>query len=313
MGGPRPLPSQPVRPAAARRAAAARAVSAAPRHAVAAVVSAAALARPDVPLPAPPPRARAARAAADARSAAAGLTHDHARRRHDGQGSGGQARFAGQGRIGEAADEAADADDQLRAGYRDGHDDRTRVRRRRATAQLRGGAAPGGRGRSARLGRGHTRACGHCHGPRRPRQDQSPRCDPRNAGRGARGRRDHAAHRRLPRHDQQAEHRVPRHARPRRVHPDARPRREGDRHRRPRGRGRRWGDAADEGSDRSRQGGQRTDRGGDQQDRQAERPDRTGQARADRAGPDAGRMGRPDRHRRSVGAPEDRHRARCSR
>ncbi len=39
----------------------------------------------------------------------------------------------------------------------------------------------------------------------------------------------------------------------------------------------------------------------------------TRQARADRARPDAGRMGRQDRHRRSVGAQEDRTSTRCSR
>ena len=37
------------------------------------------------------------------------------------------------------------------------------------------------------------------------------------------------------------------------------------------------------------------------------------EARADRARPDAGRMGRPDRHRRSVGAAEDRTSISCSR
>ena len=58
-------------------------------------------------------RTRASRAAADARRAAAGHAHDHARRRHDGEGSRRQARPARQGRAREAADEAADADHQL--------------------------------------------------------------------------------------------------------------------------------------------------------------------------------------------------------
>ena len=74
------------------------------------------------------------------------------------------------------------------------------------------------------------------------------------------------------------EHRVPRHAGPRGVHADARPRRQGDRHRRPGGRGRRRRDAADEGSDRPREGGERADRRRDQQDRQAERAARTGRS-----------------------------------
>ena len=43
-----------------------------------------------------------------------------------------------------------------------------------------------------------TRAPGrHRHGPRRPRQDDAARRDPRDAGRRARSRRHHAAHRRL--------------------------------------------------------------------------------------------------------------------
>ena len=50
------------------------------------------------------------------------------------------------------------------------------------------------------------------------------------------------------------------------------------------------------------QGGQRADHRRDQQDRQAECQSRAGQARADRARPDAGGMGRQDGHRRSLGA-----------
>ena len=61
------------------------------------------------------------------------------------------------------------------------------------------------------------------------------------------------------------------------------------------------------------QGGQRADHRGDQQDRQAERQPRARQARADRARPDAGRMGRQDGHRRGVGEEEDRTSICCSR
>ena len=50
---------------------------------------------------------------------------------------------------------------------------------------------PGGLARSPTAG-------GHDHGPRRPRQDDAARLDPRVVGRLDRGRRDHAAHRRLP-------------------------------------------------------------------------------------------------------------------
>ena len=52
-----------------------------------------------------------------------------------------------EGRPRQAADEAADDDDQLDARHRNRDDDRARVRRRRADAQLRRGAAAGRRGR----------------------------------------------------------------------------------------------------------------------------------------------------------------------
>ncbi len=175
-------------------------------------------------------------------------------------------------------------------------------------AQLRRGAAAGRRGRRARRGCRDARAGRHGDGPRRSRQDQSARRHPRSARRRARSRRHHAAHRRVSRDHQQPEHRVPRHAGSRGVHPHARPRREGDRHRRPRRRGRRRGDAADAGSDRPREGGERADRRGDQQDRQGERQPRAREARAHRARPDAGRMGRQDGHGGSVRASEDQHR-----
>ena len=90
---------------------------------------------------------------------------------------------------------------------------------------------------------------GHDHGPRRSRQDDTARRDPLDRGRRHRGRRDHAAHRRVPGRGRWAARHLPRHARPRGVHRDARPRREGHRHRRPRRRRRRRSDAADEGVD----------------------------------------------------------------
>ena len=53
------------------------------------------------------------------------------------------------------------------------------------------------------------------------------------------------------------------------------------------------------------QGGERADRRGRQQDRQARRQSGARQARAVRPRTDAGRLGRHDRHRRSVGAPAE--------
>ena len=72
------------------------------------------------------------------------------------------------------------------------------------------------------------------------------RTTPRRRGR---GRRHHAAHRRLSRRDAARHDHLPRHAGPRRVHRDARARRQGHRHRHPGGGGRRRRDAADQGSD----------------------------------------------------------------
>ena len=156
-----------------------------------------------------------------------------------------------------------------------------------------------------------TRAPGRDrHGPRRSRQDDAARRDPRRrawpsakpaASRSTSARITCTVERR-------AQRRVPRHAGPRGVHADARPRREGHRRRRARRRGRRRRDAADAGSDRPRQGGQRADHRGDQQDRQAGRQPRKRQARA--GGPRAGarRLGRHDRH----GATSRRRRSRTS-
>ena len=114
-------------------------------------------------------------------------------------------------------------------------DDQARRRRRRRAGGLRGRR---GDARGAPAGR-------HDHGSRRPRQDDAARRDPQDARRRDRGRRHHAAHRRLPGRPRRPPDHLPRHAGPRGVHRHARPRREGDRHRRARRRGRRRRDAAD--------------------------------------------------------------------
>ena len=72
--------------------------------------------------------------------------HHHSRRGHDGQGPGRQARRPGEGRAGEAVDEAHDDDHQQHARHRGRQGHRPRVRRRDRDAELRGGAGLG-RGR----------------------------------------------------------------------------------------------------------------------------------------------------------------------
>ena len=155
-----------------------------------------------------------------------------------------------------------------------------------------------------------ARAGGHRDGPRRPRQDLAARLHPPHARGRGRGRRHHAAHRRLPRRDAARHDHLPRHPGPRRLHGDARARRQGDRHRDPGGGGRRRRDAADQGSDPPRQGGRRADRRGDEQDRQARGQRR---AREERAGGRAGRA-RGIRRRLAVraGVGQDRGRASTS-
>jgi hypothetical protein len=72
-----------------------------------------------------------------------------------------------------------------------------------------------------RPGRGPAAASagGDDHGPRRPRQDIAAGCDPQGQRRRGRGRRDHAAHRRLPGDNRQRPGAdVPRHAGPRGLH-----------------------------------------------------------------------------------------------
>ena len=174
----------------------------------------------------------------------------------------------------EAAREAADDDHQQHGRLQHRGDARARVRGRDPDAVLRGGTGRApGRNLEAR-GPGGTCSRGHRHGPRRPRQDDAAGRDPRDARRRARSRRHHAAHRGVRRRREQAEGRLPRHAGPRSVHDDARARCACHRRRHPRRRGRRRRDAADEGSHRSRPGGQRADPGGDQQDRQGQRQPR---------------------------------------
>ena len=91
------------------------------------------------------------------------------------------------------------------------------------------------------------------HGSRRPRQDLAARLHPPHQGRGGRGGRHHAAHRRVPgrRRPKGVDH-VPRHAGPRGVHGDACARRAGHGHRDPGGRGGRRRHAADDRGDSAR-------------------------------------------------------------
>ena len=188
----------------------------------------------------------------------------------------------GQGRRGhQGPDEARpDGDDQPGARSGDG-DDRRRgdgAQGRRRQAHRPGGVSGGGgaggeRGVAAAAGR-------HRDGSRRPRQDLAPRLHPAHEGRGGRGGRYHAAHRRLSRDDAARHRHVPRHARPRGVHVDARARGEDHRPRDPRRRRRRRRDAADDRGDFARQGGRRPDRGRAQQDGQARGESRSGQAGA---------------------------------
>ena len=120
-----------------------------------------------------------------------------------------------------------------------------------------------------------------------------------------RGRRHHAAHRRVPDRGRRPEADVPRHAGPRGVHRDARPRREGDRHRGARRRRRRRRDAADEGVDQPRARGRGADRRRDQQDRRSRREPRPGQDGARLRGPPAGGLGRRHAVRRGLGQAAD--------
>ena len=120
----------------------------------------------------------------------------------------------------------------------------------------------------------------HDHGPRRPRQDDAARRDPRDGRRRDRGRRDHAAHRRLPDRGRRPEDHLPGHAGPRGVHRHARPRREGDRHRGARRRRRRQRHAADERVDLARARRRGADRRRREQDRPARREPRPRARRA---------------------------------
>ena len=109
-----------------------------------------------------------------------------------------------------------DGEPEPGAGARDR--DREGVRLRGLHPVVRGGARPGPDVRVEGGGPRPAGARGHGHGPRRPRQDLAPRLDPPDRGGGGRGRRDHPAHRRLPRRRRAAPGRVPRHPGPRGVH-----------------------------------------------------------------------------------------------
>ena len=178
--GPRPLPSQPVRRSSPAAAAARHVRQRPPMHAA---PRQPASRRPGVDQG----RDACSRPAPMPARAAAGHAHHHARRRHDGEDLADKLDVRVEGRAREAADEAADADHQLHARHRDRDDDCARVRRRRADAQLRRGAAAGRR-RRHRPRRGHRdpRTGRHRHGPRRSRQDQPARRHPRRASPSAR-------------------------------------------------------------------------------------------------------------------------------
>ena len=153
----------------------------------------------------------------------------------------------------------------------------------------------------------------HDHGSRRPRQDDAARRDPQDRGRRDRGRRDHPAHRRLPDRDRRPPDHLPRHARPRGVHGDARPRRQGHRHRRARRRGRRQRDAPDARVDLARARGRRADRRRGQQDRPARREPRPRALRPRRPGAQARGVGRDDAGREGLGAGRASTSTSCSR
>src|SRR5437764_929702 len=111
----------------------------------------------------------------------------------------------------------ADAHGDAVAKRRGGRADRDRGRpgdhdqaRRRRGRGARGVRRPRRRPPGAASGR-------HDHGPRRPRQDDTPRRDPQRTRRGHRGRRHHAAHRGLPGRRRRPQDHLPRYARPRGV------------------------------------------------------------------------------------------------
>ena len=153
----------------------------------------------------------------------------------------------------------------------------------------------------------------HDHGPRRPRQDLAAGRDPRDRGRGRRGRRHHPAHRRLPGPPRRHGDHLPRHPGPRGLHRDARPRRPRHRHRGDRRRRRRRRQAADRRGDRPRPRRRRADHRRRQQDRQGGRRPHARAHRDDPARPAAGGVGRRGRVRRRLGAHEGGPRRRCSR
>ena len=106
-GGPRPLPSQPVR--TQQPGVPPRPGQYPQRPGMPSASADAARLSGQRPAPAPRRDAPPAVGAAASGGAAAGHAHDHARRGHDGEGSRRQARPAREGRPREAADEAADA------------------------------------------------------------------------------------------------------------------------------------------------------------------------------------------------------------
>ena len=91
-----------------------------------------------------------------------------------------------------------DEDGDAVAVRRRGRADRHRAQARGDDQARRRGGARAGDLRGRRGGPRCAAAGRHDHGPRRPRQDDAARRDPRDVGRRDRGRRHHAAHRRVP-------------------------------------------------------------------------------------------------------------------
>ena len=145
----------------------------------------------------------APRALAGADSAGRAADHqDHHRdRRHLREGPRGEAGCSRQGPDRDAADEGRVRDGEPVAGWRAGEGSGAAVWRGRYGHLGRRAVGERGdrrlAGRYDRHGRGGAGAGGYDHGPRRSRQDFAAGCDPVDGCGGWRGRRNHAAHRRL--------------------------------------------------------------------------------------------------------------------
>ncbi len=132
----------------------------------------------------------------------------------------------------EADDDGGDGDPHPDPHRRLDPGDRRRVRPQDRDRHRGRRGARGARLYRCRGGPRRSTAGGDDHGPRRPRQDLAARRDPRDRGGSGRGGRHHPAHRRLPGPPRREDDHLPRHPRPRRLHRDARPGRQGHRRRR---------------------------------------------------------------------------------